>query len=124
MKVGHLPVSTLLTWNEINALCGPVMLMASAGCIPKMWSDVARMLGWWDDKPDPAATVRAWFRDHPDQLAALDDLRQTGKIKNPFTGTEKPFRRELLGMVGKNRRYAWLSPSLSTDDAHRLLGER
>ena len=123
IDLGHLPVSVLLTWDEINVLCGPVMLMAARGCIPKMWSDIAHMLGWWNDRADPAATARAWFRDHPDQKAALDDLRRKGKMVNPFTGIETTFRRGLLGTVGKNWRYVWLASSLSPDDARRLLGD-
>ena len=31
------------------------------------------------------------------------------------------FRRESLGMVGKNRRYVWLAPGVTTDDARAIL---
>ena len=94
IDLGHIPVSTLLTWDEVNALCGPVMLMAARGCIPKTSRDIARTLGWWNDRPDPAANAQAWVRDNPHHKVALDDLFRTGKITNPFTHGETTFRRE------------------------------
>jgi hypothetical protein len=101
--------------------CGPVALMAAKGIVPKNWTDLAHMIGRWNDANDPAQNARGWFRDNPDQQALLDDLFQTGKVRNPLTGIETIFRRETLGLIGKNRRYVWLAQGITLDDARKLL---
>lgn len=124
LDLGDIPISELITWDDLSGHCGPLMIMASQGCIPKMWADVAHMIGWWDKAADPAANARAWFRDHPAEQALLDGLRKAGRINHPLTGTEMKFRRESLGMVGKNHRYAWLADGTTTDDARAILSPR
>ena len=121
VDLGDLPISELTTWNELSAECGPVMLMAAQGVVPKNWTDIAHMIGRWNDANDPAGNARGWFRDNPEQQALLNDLFQTGKVRNPLTGIETKFRRETLGLIGKNRRYVWLAQGVTLEDARRLL---
>lgn len=121
VDLGDIPISELITWDDLSARCGPTMIMASQGCVPRMWADVARMIGRWDQAPDPAANARAWFRDNPAERALLDDLRKTGRIIHPLTGIEIKFRRETLGMIGNNHRYVWLADGMTTDNARAIL---
>ncbi len=121
VDLGDLPISELTTWDALRVECGPVMLMAAQGVVPQNWTDIAHMIGRWNGANDPALNARGWFRDNPDQQALLDDLFLTDKIRNPLTGTETKFRRETLGLIGRNRRYVWLAESTTVDDARKLL---
>jgi hypothetical protein len=121
VDLAHLPISELMTWDELSASCGPTMLMAATGCVPKMWSDIAHMIGRWNDATDPAGNAKAWFRDNPAEKAALDSLFSTGQIKHPLTGITTTFRKQSLGLVGKNHRYVWLANGMTIDDARAIL---
>jgi hypothetical protein len=52
----------------------------------------------------------------------LNDLFATGKITNPLTGMTMAFRRESLGLVGKNHRYVWLADKVTMEQAIKMLG--
>ena len=121
VDLGEVPVAELTTWDELSARCGPMMQMAATGCIPVMWRDVAHMVRRWNGSCDPAATARAWFRDNPSEEALRKRLATSGLVKNGLTGVEMTFRRECLGMVGKNWRYVWLAGGVTIDNARTML---
>ena len=97
--------------------------MASRGCVPKMWKDIANMIGRWNDANDPSANARRWFQDNSAEKVVLDGVFKKGKITHPFTGTELVLRRESLGRIGKNHRYVWLAENVTADDAIKIVSE-
>ena len=121
LDLGHLAISELQTWDDLSAACGPTMLMAARGCVPKMWSDIAHMVGRWDDAKDPAGNAKTWFRDNPAEKALLEELFVTNRITHPLSGIEMNFRRESIGLIGKNHRYVWLAECVTQDNARTVL---
>ena len=120
----HLPVSELSWWAEVAARCGPRMRMAVRGCVPKMWSDIARLVGRWQDSTDPAACARGSYRDNPAEKAALDDLFARGEITHPFSGQTMKFRKEqIVDLLGGHRQPSPPTARTGTDATSGSLGD-